>query len=218
MKIIATLTGAFCAMAVTTLGAAPISSTFDTSTDGWTAFGDTAAPVSFVATGGNPGGFIQVLDSVSGGVMYFTAPAKFLGNESQAYGTNLTFDLMQFYTDPPNQFADSVGDVLLTGSGTTLAFDTPSNPANGSWSSYSVPLLANAGWHLNDLNGAAPSAAQMELVMADLTALSIRAEYQTGPDTDSLDNVQMAPEPSTLTLMIAAGYIMTFVIRRRQSA
>ena len=79
-----------------------------------------------------------------------------------------------------------------------------------------MPLLADAGWHLNDLNGAAPSAAQMELVMANPTALSIRAEYQTGPDTESLCTMpQMAPEPSTLTLMIAAGYIMTFVIRRR---
>ena len=96
---------------------ADIVSTFNADTQGWTVVGDEVGPVTWVSSGGNPGGYVSVTDSVVGGVMYFVAPDAYFGNHSGAYGTALTFDLIQRYPDSPNQFDDDVGDVVLKGSG-----------------------------------------------------------------------------------------------------
>lgn len=169
--------------------AATVTSTFDTTAEGWSAAGDFATPVTWQGTGGNPGGTVSIEDSVTGGVTFFVAPAKFLGNHSDAYGKTLTFDLKQVIGSP-NQFDDD--DILMTGAGTTLAYNTPNNPAlDGSWTSYSVSLTAAAGWHVGSIAGAVATQAQMQTVMASLTDFRIRAEYQSGADTDYLDNVRM---------------------------
>ena len=65
-------------------------STFDTGIDGWGLSGDstTTAP-TFIATGGNPGGYIHGIDQVDGGTWYFVAPSKFLGDDTAAYGQDL---------------------------------------------------------------------------------------------------------------------------------
>jgi hypothetical protein len=195
---------------------ADIVSTFNADTRGWTVVGDEVGPVTWVSSGGNPGGYVSVTDSVVGGVMYFVAPDAYFGNHSGAYGTALTFDLIQNYPDSPNQFDDNVGDVVLKGSGLTLAYDLANNPVNGTWTPYSVSLTAGS-WRLDSLTGQIATQQQMQLVLSDLTALQIRAEYQTGPDTDGLDSVVLnaavspaAPEPSTWAMMIigfaALGY------------
>ena len=61
------------------------------------------------AAGGNPGGFIRGVDSVVGGVWFFSAPSKFLGDDSAAYGQHLSFDLRMRGSGP--LFDDS--DVIL---------------------------------------------------------------------------------------------------------
>jgi hypothetical protein len=111
--------------------AADASSYFDTNAEGWSAIGDFAVPVTWIASGGNPGGNIDLVDGVSGGVMYFVAPAKFLGNQSSAFGQPLSFDLKQHISGSPNPFDDT--DVLLAGGGLTLALNTESNPAFDAW-------------------------------------------------------------------------------------
>src|SRR5437763_2696652 len=165
--------------------AASIISTFDTDSEGWTAVGDVAGPVTWLATGGH--GHIELTDQVLGGVTYFVAPAKFHGDHSAAYGTSLTFDLRQSYPGSPNQFDDS--DVILTSGGLTLVFNTPVNPSNNSWTSYDIFLNDLSGWHVSTLLGALATQAQIQATLANVTDFRIRAEYQPGPDTDSLDNV-----------------------------
>jgi hypothetical protein len=194
------------------------SSSFDTNSAGWSAVGDVAGPLTWNASGGNPGGHVSVVDSTTGGITYFVAPSSFLGNQSAALGTSLQFDLRQVYPGAANQF--DAADVFLIGAGFTLAYDLPTNPANGSWTSYAVPLTASA-WHLTTLAGAAPSSAQFSSVMSALTGLQIRAEYQSGSDTGSLDNVSMGvtaaiPEPETYALMLLGlGAIATAARRRK---
>lgn len=173
-------------------------STFDIDADGWTAQGDVEGPLSWSATGGNPGGHAVIDDRTTGGVTYFVAPAAFLGDRSAALGTDLTFDLMQIYPGSPDQFNSS--DVVLQGGGLTLAYDTPSNPGNGVWTSYAVRLEA-PGWKLNTLAGAQATPEQFASVLSDLTALRIRAEYQTGADIGHLDNVALVPEPATWAML-----------------
>jgi hypothetical protein len=63
------------------------------------------------------------------------------------------------------------------------------------------------------------SDAQFSQVLSDLTALRIRAEYQTGADTGYLDNVSMVPEPeSWAMLLFGLGIIvMTTTPRTRRA-
>lgn len=76
------------------------SSTFDTDADGWTLSGD-GINLTWLATGGNPGGHIRGADDERGIGWHFDAPAKFLGDVSSAYGQLLTFDLRQSVLDDP---------------------------------------------------------------------------------------------------------------------
>ncbi|MBI1397578.1 MAG: PEP-CTERM sorting domain-containing protein [Betaproteobacteria bacterium] len=190
-------------------------STFDTGAEGWTALGDVEGTLTWSATGGNPDGHVLIDDLTTGGVTYFVAPAKFLGNQSAALGTDLAFDLMQVYPGGANQF-DSP-DVVLQGGGLTLAFDTAVNPANGSWTHYAVPLSA-PGWTVNSLSGAAATPEQFSAVLSDLTALRIRAEYQTGADVGHLDNVALVPEPATTAMMLLGLGALGLATRRRRTA
>jgi hypothetical protein len=205
--------GATTALALFTLGAHAAISTFSTDTEGWTALGDSQGPLMWSATGGNPGGHVFIDDLTTGGVTYFDAPAKFLGDQSGALGTFLTFDLRQVFSGSPSQFDDE--DVVLQGAGLTLVYDTSPNPANGAWTSYSVPLSSGA-WRVNTLVGSLATAEQFASVLGDLTALQIRAEYRSGPDIGSLDNVILVPEPGSYLLMLA-GLILVLLLPRLRS-
>lgn len=59
----------------------------------------------------------------------------------------------------------------------------------------------------------------MQLALSNLTALAIRAEYQSGPDTDGLDNVVLnvnaVPEPSTWAMMFLGFAGVGFMAYRR---
>ena len=187
-------------------------SSFSSGAEDWSAQGDVQGALSWSASGGNPGGYVFIDDLTTGGVTYFVAPSSFLGNMSGAYGTSLTFDLRQTYSGAANQFNDE--DVLLQGAGLTLAYDLPTNPGNGTWTSFSVPLAATS-WRVNTLTGAVATAEQLQSVLSGLTSLRIRAEYQSGPDIGSLDNVSMVPEPSSLALFAAGSAIVLVVLKRR---
>lgn len=191
-------------------------STFDANTQGWTVAGDVAGPVTWFPSGGNPGGYVSAVDSVFGGVMFFIAPSTYLGNKSSAYGTALTFDLIQNFTGSPNPFADN--DVLLKGNGLTLAYDLANDPGNGVWTSYSVSLTPGS-WHINTIGGALATQQDLQTVLSNLTALQIRAEYRTGDDTDGLDNVRLTtavPEPSTWAMMILGFVGIGYLTYRRR--
>ena len=199
------------ATAALSLSAVAATSTFELGAEGWTAAGDIEGPLTWLASGGNPGGHVQIDDLTTGGVTYFVAPVKFLGNQSAAAGTLLRFDLKQVYPGGANQFNDE--DVILRGNGLTLVYDTATNPTNGAWTSYAVPLSA-AGWKLNALNGAAATDGQFASVLSNLTALNIRAEYQSGPDVGHLDNVALVPEPGSVALLLAGLGVVGVVARR----
>jgi hypothetical protein len=54
--------------------------------------------------------------------------------------------------------------------------------------------------------------------MSSLTALQIRAEYQTGSDTGKLDNVMLAvPEPSAYAMFLLGLLGLAIHSKRRKS-
>jgi len=180
------------------------SSGFETDADGWTITGD--AQASHVAPdydghGGNPDGLISAVDDVTGGVWYFQAPAKYLGDASGTYGRYLDFDLKTTAISSPFD----TFDVVLVGGGTTLGFDATPNPAIDAWTTFHVRLDETAAWRITPevsesafddfATLSAPTATQMKAVLGNLTQLLIRGEFQTGSDTGSLDNVRFGAEP-----------------------
>lgn len=160
-------------------------STFDADAEGWTVTGDAqgGSPTpNWVPSGGNPGGYVSATDDENGDRWYWQAPAKFLGNISDAYGYTLRFDLRQ---SAPTQQRDAP-DVVLKGPGGTFYFDTPNNPGT-TWTSYAVVLSETSGWTKSD--GSIPTQAEMKALLSDVNTLRIRGEYRSGPDTGDLDNV-----------------------------
>lgn len=172
-------------------------STFDFSDDGWLRVNDATAGVAIPdheKSGGNPGGYILATNGTTGGVGYWQAPGKFLGDQSCAYGKALTFDLRQTGTGSPL----SAPDVLLIGESLTLAYNTAANPGTA-WTSIRVDLTEDAGW-VKAGTAAAPTRAEFEQVLATLEALHIRSEYRTGAGTVGLDNVALAATDGRLFL------------------
>ncbi|MEN6371319.1 MAG: laminin B domain-containing protein [Armatimonadota bacterium] len=191
------------------------SSTFDSDREGWKITGDAqqgSSDPNWAATGGNTGGFVYATDDVQGGVWYWSAPSKFLGNKSAAYGCTLDFDLIQTPID--SQF--EADDIVITGSGVTMVFNTSYNP-KATWTHYSVNLAQGAGW---TVNGAAATSSNINTVLSSISSIRIRGEYRTGSDTGSLDNVTLngtVPEPGSLAALASGlGALMAGFIRRRK--
>jgi hypothetical protein len=176
--------------------ALPVTSDFNAGTgDGWTVFGDvqggSSKPTWVADTAEGAGhGHVEATDDVQGGVWYWNAPAKYLGNLSNAYGRALTFQLTQ--SALYSQF-DSP-DIILESGSTRLVYRFRYHP-NVTWTAYNVPLQDGANWYVGDLGGPAPSAAQFRDVLELLTGLYIRGEFISGADTDGLDNVALGANP-----------------------
>ncbi len=165
-----------------------IVSTFDKDADGWTVAGDAQAgrtKPTFHKDGGNPGGRVSAQDDGVGGVWYWEAPKKFLGDRSSSHGKALSFDLIQSATD--SQFNDA--DVTLEGEKTTLVFKLPQHP-DTKWTSYKVPLAAGKGWKVKT-NDKEATEEELKAVLKSLKRLWIRGEYRDGADTGQLDNVSL---------------------------
>ncbi len=178
-----------------------VQSTFDSDDEGWTIVGDGDGP-TYNATGGNPGGYISSTDQASSEYWYWQAPAKFLDDQSAAYGRTLSFDLVQSVTDDQ----DDQDDVVLVGDGITLVFDTSYNPGD-TWTHYVVTLHESAGW-LNSSTGLAPSSIEFTQVLTNLESLLIRGEYRVGDDTGGLDNAAfsvLCPETGNLIVPIGTS-------------
>ena len=163
-----------------------ITSAFNTDADGWIVIGDaTSAVPNYLNEGGNPGGYVSADDTATGGVWYWSAPAKFLGDQSTSLGKNLSFDLKQ--SAITSQFDDI--DVSISNGSTTIVLDLADNPGID-WTSYSVTLDMSTLWKIdNIITGEIATSEQILAVLSNIISLKIRGEYVSGSDTGGLDNV-----------------------------
>jgi hypothetical protein len=166
---------------------------FDVDAEGWTISGDAQASSvvpDYNGSGGNPGGLISAVDDVTGGTWYFRAPPKYHGDNLDTYGKVLRYDLkVTPISSPFNNF-----DVILEGGGLTIWYQTTSDPGT-TWTSYVVPLT-EGGWSSGPLAAPVPvSTADFRTVLGSMTELFIRGEFNSGPDTGSLDNVRFGSAP-----------------------
>ena len=172
-------------------------STFDSDTQGWTTIGsntDYGSPSTSVGTSsinwdtrGNPGGALQVGDYFYS--TWISAPAGYLGNQSDMFGQTFSYDLFIRYTD---QTSVPYPSVAIVGNNLKLLFTRATPPINA-WDRRVVafdPLLWTVDVGSGAPNaGAAATQAQLISVLSNLTGLYLLTEWRTGPDDTSVDNI-----------------------------
>jgi hypothetical protein len=195
-------------------------STFDTGTDGWVGVacpnpGICAAGVivllpgnfDHVATGGNPGGYIDLVDPGSDTAGRAVAPAAFLDN--LAMGLTLSFDVLVTDPDGTGEFDATIAPlVAIEGpGGLTLVYgSTDLPPEGGPWKHYDVPLSLTAAWQAYDGVLRPATAGDFAAVFGAPTRLTLIAEWlndEADLDTGGLDNVALVPIPAALALLLA---------------
>ncbi len=194
-----------------------VQSTFDTGADGWFAVDINQQtqtvlgifPVTWNATGGNPGGYISSTDP-SSHTFYFAAPSQFLGDQSAALGGSIKFDLAdEFSSGVPH------GAVVLQGAGHILGYVAPS-PGTG-FTPYMIPLTPG-GW--TDLaTMSTPTTAVFDATVGSLQAFLILGDWNAGADNTSLDNVSLntsVPEPGSAAVLLGLGVSGAGLLLRRR--
>jgi len=169
-------------------GPEEIESTFDDGVEGWTVVGDaqsgSAAP-THNAEGGEAGGFVSADDDVAGGVWFWAAPDRYLGDRSAYEGGTLSFALTQSATDS----GFDARDVVIVSESVELAYRFDSPPGTD-WTTYEIPLSPD-GW-TNSETGDPATEEELQLALGDVEGLWIRGEYRTGSDTGGLDTVVLS--------------------------
>jgi hypothetical protein len=169
-------------------GTAPVArSAFDRDAAGWKVVGD--ARLDRAVDPSLDEGAIKALDSGTGGVWYWQAPASFLGDQRRAYGRELRYRLKSTPVTKPF----NAPDVMLDGPNGVLVFDTPTDPGTA-WTEYRVPLAVGAGWKRRE-SGTPATEAELREALGELRTLLIRGEFHTGPDTGWLDDVVLGAAP-----------------------
>jgi hypothetical protein len=178
-------------LAVHSASALTMESTFDAGLEGWTT--SVGGELAFVATGGNPGGFLQQTDTDLSD-MFVMAPPSFLGDLSAFLNGSLSFDARQV-SGAGEKYAP-FGFVTLFNGGNAVSADIAGADAPSSdWSTFSVNLDA-AGFQTT------PEA--LAAVLSNVTMITVELESQIGVvEATGMDNfrlVSAVPEPSTLLL------------------
>jgi hypothetical protein len=166
--------------------------------DGWMKHGDAASYIEHMLWPERS--FIRYYEGAQGQHDFFAAPAKFHGDLSAYYGGTLSYDLRVSSLVTPLSQNDYVH---LAGGGLTLVYRNAAPLIAGVWYTFEIDLQAGEGWQVatsiapnNVASGTTPAtAAQVEQVIADVTALRIRADYHSGSEQIDLDNVVIQAAP-----------------------
>jgi hypothetical protein len=187
-----------------------ITSGFDSGLEGWTSNG---GAVSWVSSGGSPGGYLQQSDNASSW-MTVSAPSAFHGNLSAFLGGTLSFDARNFGGAPDLTSAPLFGTVTITGSGgsaTRTLGGLGQPPVDQLWHAYSA-TLSSALWSGN-LVGA----------LSNVTSISVVLEFNNDiVETAGFDNFTLqavattVPEPSSFA-MVGLGVALVAVRFRRKA-
>lgn len=189
-----------------------ISSTFDAGDEGWIGIPGEGSS-AFFASGGNPGGHIQITDIGGGGFLGSgaIAPSKFLGDLSGFDNGTLSVDLATFAGSGTTW--STFGMVLITGVGGdcdsssdpgTLPFcalfDLTDTVPGSTWETFSAPLTATA-WGKTPL--------EWMTILAGVTKIEIGTDAFDSNDTTGIDNFTIrdrttpVPVPATLWLFFS---------------
>lgn len=179
---------------------------FDTGDEGWTSIDGGAQ--TWVATGGNGGGWLRVAD-ISDADFLLRAPSPWLGNWSGLLGGTLSFEALNVNNESPDWAP--FGEVVITGTAGSVTLDIAAAnnpPADGQWHRYGVLLAPSAGW----------SGASLSSVLANVTSLTIKGEFHAGvTEVVGIDNIQVTsvPEPTSAALLLGGLALLASLRRKR---
>jgi hypothetical protein len=180
-------------------GATPISHTFDANNQGWVVVQNGAqTAVPFVATGGNPGGFVRYTDATAETGCFLMPPAapcdfSFMGvavpSLAANYGGTWSFD---YKTSHAPSLDDNIF-LTIEGGGGSWTKEIP--PANSvAWQHYSGPLT-EAGWE--PCCGIPVDQAHFKTQLANAQAVIVDGDVYTGAGEQySLDNFTLTDGPA----------------------
>jgi laminin B (domain IV) len=200
-----------------------LSSTFDTSDEGWTVSQDgqpseATAPI-YQSQGGNPDGNIGFADSdldelITGCCYaYFESPPSWSGDGSQNYGGTVSFDALGSLDGDPGlppivviyggglaSFPDQVTGRLCS------KLEQTTSPA---WQTFSIPLTAE-NW--SDCEGNPVSVDDFEAVMSNLAGVFISTDDSTlANEVENIDNVSVGgggdPPANEVARTLALSYV-----------
>lgn len=182
-----------CVCSMVTLCACPVgaqvASTFDTDLDGWKINGDNSAV--WQATGGNPGGCLDVNDQAVGGMNWAIAPRKFHGDWSGFAPTDsICFDIFEVNTSGGSWI--DVEHVWIEGPGGrawTRSSGLSIPPPTGVWLNGKIPIDP-AAWTMD--------AGTWEGLVSNVTSVRVFAEWVDGGETTWLDNIRLTATPTVV--------------------
>jgi hypothetical protein len=211
------LIAAFAFVLVANAAQAGVLSSFNTNDEGWTVGNLQPGSASTVELPThNVGGFITTTDVTA--LTGFLAPAAYGGNLSSYLGQTVQFDLSDAQVD-----GTAYASLILYSGSTSITFGA-SAPGT-SFTHYTIPLAA-AGWTVypgGGVVGTTPVTDDLFLsVLNNVTGFAINADWHSGDDVTSLDNVLLGtvsavPEPSTWAMMILGFAGVGFLAYRRKS-
>jgi hypothetical protein len=162
-----------------------IVSDFTDGTDGWMIEGDAqmVEPEHSGDGGVGDSGYIFARDNVTGGVWYFVAPSKHIGNKSAFFNGTMRFYLLQISAQV-DQF--NAKDVIIDGGAHGMIHCYHAVYPGSNWTLYEIPLNEGGQW-LNEDETPATSET-IKNVLSNVQKLSIRGEFESGSDTGGLDS------------------------------
>lgn len=195
-------TGLFAGVASATVTA---SSTFDSSTEGWTAITiDTAgntfpSNLTFVPGTGNPGGAIRHDAPSDSRTSYLSAPPAVVAALRASVGGFISWEISTISGTNPLFFAEYDLEIRAGPDRIRRSVTPPPPPVSPTWVRYTAGLNTGASWVLP--GGTPATQVQIDAVVAGADSLIIRGEYWSSmtPDTTFLDNVVVAgPGPAVI--------------------
>ena len=170
--------------------------TFDAGREDWTADGGTLV---HVATGGNPGGFLQLTDETSSN-MFLTAPQnEFYSGDLSGYVNGFVqFDARLVGLASAATPFTTFGTIRFSNGVHSASFDlAPLGEPTDQWTTY-VAMLTSPPW-ATDLEA-------WLAILSNVTSLTVNLESHSPiVETVGFDNFRLRglPEPGTLALAIA---------------
>ena len=200
-------------------------STFDTSTEGWSAFvsttGNPTQAIQWVSNAGNPGGAIRTLSPSDNETSFFRGPTSLVNALHGAVGGNIAWDISTT-RQPADDFFSSNADIQVRAGDDrirrSLALSAPTHP---NYVTYKLDFSTTDQWSFFDgVNTTIATQQQIDNVLTNATSFIVRAEFWSSNTSDAgyLDNVILTavPEPGEWALLLAGLGFVGCVARARR--